>query len=75
MYSNFKAEYARKGFTLEKLVEEMEKRGCKRTMTTLSQKLNGKYTLTLNEAKVLQEIVAPEIPLEILFETKVEEAS
>lgn len=70
MYPNFNAEYARKDFTLEKLAEEMEKHGCKRTVTTLSQKLNGKYKLTLNEAKVLQEIVAPEIPLEKLFETK-----
>lgn len=68
MYPNFNAEYARKGFTLEKLAEEMEKRGCKRTVPTLSQKLNGKYPITLDEAKVLQTIVAPDIPIDILFE-------
>ena len=68
MYPNFNAEYARKNFTLEKLAEEMEKRGCKRTVPTLSQKLNGKYPITLDEAKVLQAIVAPDIPIEELFE-------
>lgn len=67
MYPNFNAEYARKSFTLEQLAEEMEKRGCKRSVTTLSYKFNGKYKLTLNEAKVLQSIVAPDIPIEILF--------
>lgn len=74
MYRNFNAEYARKNLTLEKLAEEMEKRGCKRTVSTLSQKLNGKFPILLSEAKVLKEIVAPDIPLEELFE-EVEEAS
>ena len=68
MYSNFNAEYARRGFTLEKLAEEMEKRDCKRTVATISQKLNGKFVLTLNEAKVLRDIVAPELSIEVLFE-------
>lgn len=71
MYPNFNAEYARKGLTLEKLSDEMEKRGCKRTIPTLSQKLNGKFTLTLNEAKVLKEIVGTDLPLDILFEEAV----
>lgn len=68
MYPNFNAEYARKGFTLERLAEEMEKQGYKRTVPTLSQKLNGKYTLTLNEARALQKIVAPNITIDELFE-------
>ena len=72
MYPNFNAEYARKDFTLEKLAEEMKKRGCKRTVPTLSQKLNGKYPITLDEAKVLRDIVAPNIPIDELFS---EEAS
>ena len=67
MYPNFKAEYVRRGFTLEKLAEEMEKRDCKRTVATISQKLNGKYILTLNEAKILRDIVAPEISIDVLF--------
>lgn len=67
MFPNFNAEYARQGFTLEKLSEEMEKRGCKRTVSTLSQKLNGKYILTLNEAKILRDIVAPNMSIDVLF--------
>ena len=68
MFPNFNAEYARRGFTLEKLAEEMDKRGCKRTVPTLSQKLNGKYTLTLTEAKTLRDIVAPEKSIDELFD-------
>ena len=67
MYPNFKAEYARRDFTLEKLVEEMKNRGLSRTVQTLSKKLNGKYPLTLGEAKMLRDIVAPKIPLDTLF--------
>lgn len=70
MYPNFNAEYARRGFTLERLADEMEKRGCKRTISMLSQRLNGKCVLTLNDAKVLRDIVAPEIALEELFSTE-----
>lgn len=68
MYPNFKAEYARKGFTLEKLADELKARGVNRTVATLSQKLNGVYPLTLNEAKALKDIVAPEVPIDILFQ-------
>lgn len=68
MYPNFKAEYARGDFTLEKLVEEMKNRGLSRTVQTLSLKLKGDYPLTLGEAKMLRDIVAPEIPIDTLFE-------
>jgi transcriptional regulator with XRE-family HTH domain len=70
MYPNFNAEYARRGLTLEKLAEEMEARGCKRTVSTLSQKLNGKYVMTLYEAKLLRDIVAPEISIDVLFSSE-----
>lgn len=73
MYPNFNAEYARRGFTLDKLAEEMEKRGCKRTVPTLSQKLNGKYVLTLDEAKTLRDIVAPEKTIDVLFSEEIVE--
>ena len=68
MYANFNAEYARRGFKLESLAEEMRNRGMSRTVSTLSLKLNGKYPLTLGEAKMLRDIVAPETPLDVLFE-------
>ena len=68
MYPNYEAERARKGLTLEKIVIELEKRGIKRTVPTLSLKLNGKYSLTLNEAKALKEIVETDLPIDVLFE-------
>lgn len=72
MYPNFNAEYARKGLTLEKLAEEAEKRGCKRTVPTWSQKLNGKFVLTMDEAKVLRDITAPEMTIDELFDVSEE---
>lgn len=71
MFPNFEAEKARKGLTLEKISAEMEKRGCGRTVTTLSQKLNGQYPITLNEAKALKAIVGTDLPIEVLFEEAV----
>ena len=68
MYPNFNAEYARKGLTLDKLVDELRERGLSRTVSTLSLKLNGKYPLTLQEAKVLRDVVAPEISIDTLFQ-------
>lgn len=62
MYPNLKAEFARGGFTLEKVSKEL---GI--TIGTLSQKLNGKYPITLNEAKRIKEIIGTDIILEILF--------
>ncbi len=68
MYPNLRAEIARKDYTLKKIVEEMKKRGFNLTITMLSQKLNGKYDLYLNEAKALKEIVETDLPIDILFE-------
>lgn len=68
MYPNLKAEIARKGFTLEKLVEELKRRGFNITVSMLSQKLNGKYDIYLNEAKALKAIVETNIPIDVLFE-------
>lgn len=68
MYPNFNAEYARGNWTLEGLAKEMEKRGYSRTIGTLSQKLNGKYPITMNEAKLMRDIVAPKHTIDYLFE-------
>lgn len=38
------------------------------TVSTLSQKLNGKYPLTFEEATAIKEIVQSELPLEDLFQ-------
>lgn len=71
MYPNLKAEFARKNLTLEKVIAELEKRGIKMTLSTLSLKMNKKnktYSFTFNEAKALKEIVETDMSLEELFE-------
>lgn len=68
MFPNFNAEYARCNLTLEKVVDELEKRGISMTVSTLSQKKNGKYPITLKEAKALKEIVNTDLPLDVLFQ-------
>jgi len=70
MYPNFRAECARKKLTLEKIVEELRKRGYKISVSHLSQKLTGKYPISLTEAKDLKEIVETDLTLEELFEVE-----
>ena len=67
MYKNAKAEMVRQGLRLEDVSKEM---GI--TIATLSQKLNGKYPITLNEAKQFKTIVKTDLPLEVLFEAVTE---
>lgn len=68
MYLNVKAEFARKNLTLEKVVTELKKLDVNMTVATLSQKLNGKYPITLDEAKAIKKITGADISLEVLFE-------
>lgn len=63
MYRNAKAELVRAGLTLADVSENI-----KGTIATWSQKLNGKYPITLNEAKKFKALVNSELPLEVLFE-------
>ncbi len=62
VYPNLRAEIARRGLTLENLCEKLNV-----TICTLSQKLNGKSPITLDEAKKLKKAVGTDLPLEILF--------
>ena len=68
MYSNLRAEIARKNLTLDKIVEELKKKNIKMTVSMLSLKLNCKYEIYLKEAKALKEIVETDLPIDILFE-------
>lgn len=63
MYKNVKAEMSRRGIILENLAEALGL-----TVSTVSQKLNGKYPITLTEAKVIKKRLGVDIPLEELFE-------
>ena len=63
MYRNVRAEMTRAGLTLEGVSKAL---GC--TISTWSQKLNGKYPITLDEAKALKKLLNSDLPLEVLFE-------
>lgn len=74
MYPNVRAEIARAGLTLEPIATEL---GI--TVPTLSQKLNGKYPITLGEAKKIKDIIVKakihkgitmniDLSIEVLFE-------
>ena len=71
MYPNLKAEFARKGLTLENVVNELGSRGVNMTVATLSLKMNKKnkkVSFTFDEAKAIKSILGVDIPLEELFE-------
>lgn len=70
MYLEFKGEYIKRGFTLEKIVEELRKRGYGTTVPYLSQLLTGKFEISLNMAKDLKFIIGSDLPIEKLFEVK-----
>lgn len=69
MYRNAKAEMVRAGKTLADLSDNLGG-----TISTWSLKLNGKYPITLDEAKRFKRFVGTELPIEVLFE-RFEEAS
>lgn len=66
MFPNLRAEIARKNLTLAPIAEAL---GI--TVSTLSQKFNGKYPITLSEAKIIKQTVGTELTLEQLFEEAV----
>lgn len=63
MYPNLRAELSRKKITLEKLGKALGL-----AISTVSQKLNGKYPITLDEAKKIKSLLDVDIPIETLFE-------
>lgn len=66
MYSNVKAELARRNMSV---VDLSNKTGIR--YQTLVDKINGKYPLTLDEAKTIKSALEVDIPLEDLFERSV----
>ena len=63
MYRTAKSEMMRRGLTLADVAPLMDI-----SVGTLSLKLNGKYPITLNEAKQFKAIVKSDLSLEELFE-------
>lgn len=68
LYRNAKAELVRAGLTLADVSKNLGG-----TISTWSLKLNGKYPITLDEARSFKRLTNSEKPLEELFE-KSEEA-
>lgn len=67
MYPNVKAEFARNGFTQDKVIDELKNEGIEMTRSTLSLKMTGKYDFTFNEAIAIKKICKTDLPLEDLF--------
>ena len=65
IYPVLKGEMSKRKITLAMIVAD-PRVDC--TVSTLSQKLNGKYPLTFGEAAAIKEIVQSELPLEDLFQ-------
>jgi lambda repressor-like predicted transcriptional regulator len=65
MYSNVKAELARKN---ESLIDLSKQTGIR--YQSLVDKINGKYPITFEEAKKIKSALGLDIPLEELFEQK-----
>lgn len=63
MYSNVKAELARRNLTV---VDLSKMTGIR--YQTLADKINGKYPLTLDEAKKIKSALKVDIAIEELFE-------
>ena len=63
MYRTAKSEMMKRGLTLGDVAPLMDI-----SVGTLSLKLNGKFPITLNEAKRFKAIVKSDLPLEELFE-------
>lgn len=65
MYPNFNAERARADITLEDIARETNS-----TVASVSNKLNGIYRLTFDDAVKYKAIVKTDVPLEKLFEKR-----
>ena len=63
MYSNLKAEMARRDITMTKLAVAMGVQ-----LQTISKKINGDVDFTLGEAYTIKEFLKVDMPLEELFE-------
>lgn len=66
MYPNLNAEMARYNITNQDIAIAID-----RTESTVSLKLNGKFPITLDEAKKIKAVISTNKPIEVLFSTEV----
>ena len=62
MFPNLRAEMARKNVTVDMLASKL-----KRTKGTVSQKLNGKSPINLDEAEAIRDYLEPAMTIDELF--------
>ncbi len=67
MYPNVRAEMARKKLNQEDVATAWDK-----TIGTVSLKLQGKFEITLREARILKDLLQTNLSIEELFETEEE---
>lgn len=67
MFPNLRAEMARNGMTIKMLQEKLKEDGIEIALSTLTQKIGGKYEFNLSEADAIGRILNPAIPLRVLF--------
>lgn len=65
-FPNLEAEMARLGIQRKDLAEKLDVR-----QATISDKLNGKFSFTLDEALQVKEEFFPNLPLEYLFSKEI----
>lgn len=64
MYRNLEAELARNGITRKEIAKII---GC--STSTVSQKMSGKSSFTMPEARALQKVLGIDKPIDYLFAT------
>lgn len=65
MFKNLDSEMAKSGLKRGKLAKAIDM-----PASTLSEKLNGKYPLTIDECKAIRDVINEQYSLDYLFETE-----
>ena len=73
MFPNLRAEMARKGITYRDLHNRLIDRGYKISLSTLSQKLNGKAIMTMPDAYAIRDAIDCDFSLDDLYKTEMPE--
>lgn len=68
MFPNLRAELARNKITMKELHRRLSESGKEIAISTLSQKINGHYEFTLDEAEAVRAVIDTKLSLDELFE-------
>lgn len=74
MYPNLRAEIARRNTTAAEIVKGVwDESGVTMSVSHFSQKLNGKYSFTLNEAFAIKKFLKAKVSIDTLFQPTLED--